>query len=306
MSIDETERRSLKKVWGKIPVRESCYVSNELGENEKDGYYAAGICPFLLIHDPDTGISELSILLVKEMRNGSIKLNFLGGKRERGELPNETAYREFLEETGGLLEEQKVTLKRLIEDKKNQRLWLNDGRYILNSLSSPDDWLNLPSRFDRLSEEHGCYSSQTSKDDLEVKIPEDEHRGDNKEYKSEDLKTKGLVWIPVRDLGGSIVKPQLSHFLKSIFQLSEFEEFVNRLPINPEIYEIAKHFEAQKWISTAPGKRFRENNLYNVFSSQYRRRLNDGREYPSRDRNPPSRYYRYSRDFYPSWDRRYY
>ena len=146
MRTDETERRLLKKEWGKIPVKASCYVSNALRENEQDGYYAAGICPFLLIHDPDTGKSELSMLLVQEERHGSVRLNFLGGKRERGELPNETAYREFLEETGGLLDEEKSMLKGLINDEKNKRLWLSEGRYILISLSSPDHWLNLPSR----------------------------------------------------------------------------------------------------------------------------------------------------------------
>jgi len=34
------------------------------------------------------------------------KVNFLGGKRVSGERPNDTAYREFLEETGGLLNGQ--------------------------------------------------------------------------------------------------------------------------------------------------------------------------------------------------------
>jgi len=308
MSTDETERRRLKKEWGRIRVKQRCYVSKELGENEENGYYAAGICPFLLIHDPDTGKSELSILLVKEIRNGSVKLNFLGGKRERGELPNETSYREFLEETGGLLEEEKGTLKRLIQDKKNQRLWLNDGRYILISLSSPDDWLHLPSRFNRLREEHGYDSSGESRDDgLEVKITKDDHTEDNKELTSpdEELKTKGLVWVPVRDLGGSMIKPQLSHFLKSIFQLSVFEEFVNCLPFNPEIYEIAKYFEAQKWISTGPMKRFRENSFYNIYNSPYRRRLNDGREHPPRHRNFPYQQYCNPREFYPSWGEQY-
>jgi len=297
MSTDESERRRLKKEWGRIRVKEWCYVSNELGKNEENGYYAAGICPFLLIHDPDTGKSELSMLLIKEIRNGEVKLNFLGGKRELGELPNETSYREFLEETCGLLEEEKRTVKRLIEDKKNQRLWLNDGRYVLMSLSSPDEWLDLPARFDMLREEHGLDDSSETKDNgLEAEIPDNGHSVDNKELTPvEDLKTKGLIWVAVRDLGGSIIKPQLSHFLKSIFQLSEFEEFVNRLPFNPEIYEIAKDFEVQKWISTAPTKRYRENSFYDICNVPYRRRLNDGRRYPSRHQNFFNAY----------WDRQY-
>lgn len=310
MPEGETERRLLKKEWGKIPVRRECYVNNELGKNEKDGYYAAGICPFLLIHDPDTGKSELSMLLVRELRHGFVKLNFLGGKRERGELPNETAYREFLEETGGLLDEQKTTVKRLIKDKKNQRLWLNEGRYILISLSSPADWLHLPSRFERWKEQHGCGSSESPTDDgVEVKVTEDESTSDHSELTSKQLKTKGLVWVPVRELGGPIIKAQLSQFLKSIFQFSEFEEFVNAVPINPELFEIAKYFEAQKWISSPPGKRFRESNFRSTYNSPFRRRLNDRWDYPLNDRwvypprnrqQPPPRdyYYRAPRDYH--------
>jgi len=135
--------------WGKIPVRDMCYVNNELGEKEKDGYYAAGICPFLLIQNPVTGKKELSMLLVRELRDGSIKLNFLGGKRESGELPNDTAFREFIEETGGLLNGESWPLKQLVNHENNQRLWLHQGRYVLISVYAPAEWLHLPLRFEK-------------------------------------------------------------------------------------------------------------------------------------------------------------
>jgi len=291
---DENERRLLKKEWGKIVVRRQCYVSNELGKNEKAGYYAAGICPFLLIHDPETGKSELSMLLVRELRHGHVKLNFLGGKRERGELPNETAYREFLEETAGLLDEQKGTVKRLIKDKTNQRLWLGEGRYILISISSPTDWLHLPSRFERWKEEKGCKSSW---DGVERKVPEDEINSEQSE--SNRLKTKGLVWVSVRELGESSMKAQLSQFLKSIFQFSTFEDFVNAVPVNPEYYEIAKYFEAEKWVSSPPVKRSRES--HNMYNSPWRRRLNnDRRELAPRNRYRPPPYFQRHQGFYPN------
>jgi len=298
MSVDG-ERRLLKKEWGKIPTRRSCYVSNELDDSENDGFYAAGICPFLLIHDPNTGESELSMLLVQELRHGSIRLNFLGGKRERGELPNETAYREFLEETGGLLDEDKGMLKRLIRNKKNQRLWLCEGRYILISLSSPQEWLHLPSRFDMKKQQWGHSIAENLIDGLEVKVLEEEMIKNKRELSPEQLKTKGLVWIPVRELSGSSVKPQLSEFLLSIFQLPEFEEFVNSISINPEVFEIAKHFEAQKWTSSTPFKRIRENSLY--YQSPNRRRLNDSRGYLSRSDNRRHFLDPRAKPFYPSW-----
>jgi len=305
MSTDESERWRLKKEWGRIQVKERCYVRRKLGEKEENGYFAAGICPFLQIHDPDTGKSELSMLLVEEIRNGFVKLNFLGGKRELGEFPDDTSCREFLEETCGLLEEEKGRLKRLIGDKKNQRLWLNEGRYVLISLSSPDDWLKLPSRFSRLRKERGLDDTGKTEDrEFEVEIPDNRHRVVSKELTSDkQLKTKGLIWVPVRDLGGSIIKPQLSHFLKSIFQLSEFEEFVNGLPFNPEVYEIAKHFEAQKWITTCPQKRNRENSFYDIYSSPYKRRLNYSWGSPSRYRDFSYHDYRHSRAFYTYWGR---
>jgi len=260
-----------------------CYVNNELGKKEKDGYYAAGVCPFLLIHDPDTGKSELSMLLVRELREGLVKLNFLGGKRERGELPNDTAYREFLEETGGLLNEQKGTLRSLLKDKNNQRLWLIEGRYILISISSPRDWLHLPSRFEKWKDDNG-HGRNSAGSEVKMEV------SDFGELTSKQFKTKGLVWVSVRDLAERSMKVQLSKFLKSIFQVSEFEEFVNSVPVNPDYYEIAKYFEAHKWISSPTGKRSRESNFH--ITNPFRRRLNyNQREYHPRYRNRQPSYF---------------
>jgi len=269
----------LKKEWAKIPVR-MCYVNNELGKNEKNGYYAAGVCPFLLIRDPDTGKSELSMLLVRELRQGLVKLNFLGGKRERGELPNETAYREFFEETGGLFSGQGGTLRSLLKDKNNQRLWLSDGRYILISVSSPQDWLHLPSRFEKWKEMNGHGSNSVGS---EVKM-EDEVQSDVSDLTSRQLKTKGLVWVSVRELTETSMKVKLSKFLKQIFKFPVFEEFVNAVPINLDYYEIAKYFEAQKWISSPAGKRSRVRSFH--CTNRYGRRLNYDRwEYHPQHQN---------------------
>jgi len=150
----------------------------------------------------------------------------------------------------------------------------------------------------------GCGINENSSNGLEMKVLENEIRSNKKELSPKQLKTKGLVWIPVHELSGSMVKPQLSDFLKSIFQLTEFEEFVNSVPMNPEIFEIAKHFEAQKWISSPPIKRFRESNFY--YNTPYRRRLNDSREYPPRGRDLNRHHFPNAGQFYPSWGRNYY
>jgi len=101
---------------------------------------------------------------------------------------------------------------------------------------------------------------------------------------SRQFKTKGLVWVSVRELAETSMKVKLSKFLKSIFQFPVFEEFVNAVPLNKDYHEIAKHFEAQKWISSSAGKSSRVRIFHNA--NPYGRRLNFGRwEYHSRHRN---------------------
>jgi len=262
--VNEKERRNLKIEWGKIQVREMCHVNKELGKKEKNGYFAAGICPFLVIENPVTGKKELSMLLVREMRNGSIKLNFLGGKRESGELPNDTAYREFLEETGGLVNEKSGPLMQLVEDKNNQRLWVNHGRYILISVSSPAEWVHLPSRFERRK---WVSSPRFTKNKRAY--------SDSSELTSKQLKTKGLVWVSVRDLIERSINAELSEFLKSIVRLSVFKEFAKAVKLNPEYRKIRKYFENRKWMCASPAKSYRDGCLHNNY--HHRRQLKNDR-----------------------------
>jgi len=135
-------RKSLRMKWRKIKVSSNDYVEKQLMDSERRGFFAAGICPFLAVTNPITGKDEMSVLLVSETRSKrkEIKLNFLGGKREIGETPEDTAYREFLEETGGILaESQKKKLWEQLRAKQSHVLWLKSGRYILKGLNSPKD-----------------------------------------------------------------------------------------------------------------------------------------------------------------------
>jgi len=248
-------RTSLRKKWEKIQVSSRNYVDNQLGRSERRGFFAAGICPFMAVHNPKTGKFELSVLLVKERRNKSIKLNFLGGKREMGETPDETAYREFLEETGYLLmTKQKQRLLRLLKADKNHVMWLSQGRYILIGISSPKEWADLPEMFE---------SWRTRMQKTTDK---------NKRSKSQEkdkFKTHSLIWVPVKKLPK--IKDQMSRFFISICRFQQFEEFLNTYSENTEEVEILKHFHSKLWNSSKVQKRGRDVRIYHRPKKRVRR-----------------------------------
>jgi len=220
------------------------------------------------------------MLLVRELRNGSIKLNFLGGKRESGEHPNDTAYREFLEETGGLLNGQNDPLMQRVTDKNNQRLSLNHGRYILISVSSPAEWFHLPSRFERLK----WFSSPRFTRDMRA-------FSDSSELTSKQLKTKGLVWVSVRDLIERSINVELSEFLKSILRLSVFKEFVKAVMLNLEYHKIKKYVGVRKWTCASPAKSYSDCSFHSKHHD--RRQLKyDRRRYIVQSRNHRPLFYR--------------
>jgi len=240
------QRKSLRKKWEMIQVSTRNYVDNQLGKKERMGFFAAGICPFMAVHNPKTGKDELSVLLVKERRKKSIKLNFLGGKREMGETPDETAYREFLEETGYLLvTKQKQRLLRLLNADENHVMWLSQGRYILIGISSPKEWADLPEMFER-------WRVRMEKTTVKNKRSSSQQRG--------DFKTHSLIWVPIKNLPN--LKDQMSRFFISICRFPQFEEFLNTYAENTEEVEILKHFHLKLWGSSKVKKRGRDVRIY--------------------------------------------
>lgn len=249
------QRKALRKKWEKIQVSSRNYVDNKLGRKERTGFFAAGICPFMAVHNPKTGKVELSVLLLKERRNKSNKLNFLGGKREMGETPHETAYREFLEETGYLLmTKQKQRLLRLLKADKNHVMWLSQGRYILIGISSPKDWADLPERFE---------SWRTR---MEKTTDKNERSSSQERHK---FKTHSLIWVPVKKL--SKLKDQMSRFFISICRFPQFEEFLNTYAESTEEVQILKHFHSKLWKSTKVKKRGRDVRIYHRPKKRVRR-----------------------------------
>jgi len=105
----------------------------------------------------------------------------------------------------------------------------------LISVSSPAEWFHLPSKFERCK--YLC-SPRFTKDMRTI--------SDLRELTSKQMKTKGLVWVSVRDLIERSINSELSEFLKSILRLSVFKEFVKAVKLNSEYQKIRKYSEVRK------------------------------------------------------------
>jgi len=193
-------RKILRNIWGKVNVASNSYVGRHLKDAESSGYYAAGVLPFLKVWNSETKTEELSVLLVKEQRgkSKSAHLNFLGGKRDMEETPNHTVYREFLEETDGvLLEKQKSKLRKRLKT-HHCVMWVACGRYVLKGISCPKSFAKLPETF-------VTYRKQARA----------------KKFRT---KTYGLVWVPLDKLNKVYCK--LSIFCRAVCSTKQFQKFV--------------------------------------------------------------------------------
>jgi len=222
-------RKSLRTKWRKIKVSANDYVDTQLRNSDRRGFFAAGVCPFLAVRNPKTGKDELSVLLVSEARSSrkTIKLNFLGGKREIGETPEDTAYREFLEEIGDILvQSQKTWLWQQLQATQSHVLWLKAGRYILKGIYSPKDWVQLPEKFEMWRKRQNEITNNPEKIQLQPRCM---------------TKTRALVWAPIRKL--SSIKNRLSFFCITMCRVPQFEEFLNKYSKESEQIKIYKQFK---------------------------------------------------------------
>jgi len=130
------------------------YLRKRLHANDAAFYSAAGVLPYRVVTTTKGAQKRhtVEILLGVEDQFDKVKkrvlpdrINFLGGKREKGDMSAEnTAVREFWEESGGLLGPESTT--RVIQNLETV-LWFRNGKYalFLHQLCSRDQ--DLPKRY---------------------------------------------------------------------------------------------------------------------------------------------------------------
>lgn len=124
-------KRRVKSSYTKKGYINSSYID----EREELGYCAAGVLPYFYYEN------KIYLMVVKEVRDGVEKINFIGGKKEsvydydsiRPEYSIETAYNEFFEETEtfDLTSHFNINQKELLP---SSVLWHSKNKYVLYSV----------------------------------------------------------------------------------------------------------------------------------------------------------------------------
>ena len=135
-SHDQSPFRSPDSKWYREHTSAN-YLGNTLRGVEARQYNAAGV----MVYKRDSKDGSLHVLFgrerIKNKRDKSGRLNFLGGKAEKHEKATETAARELWEETGMLLAESPAVLQDRIE--RDQVMWYKLSRYVLFFLELHDE-----------------------------------------------------------------------------------------------------------------------------------------------------------------------
>mmetsp|Transcript_45164 Transcript_45164/g.112313 ORF Transcript_45164/g.112313 Transcript_45164/m.112313 type:complete len:541 (+) Transcript_45164:56-1678(+) len=142
--LTEEERRALKAEIRKVQVSRDSYVAQELRECDAQGFMAAGA---LLWSRKGTALrGRAHVLMAMEQRSTSLppQLNFIGGKRDAlSESARQTAAREVMEETGGLISQ---ATRRAILAATGPVLWDSGGKYAAFVVEASAEDANVPQR----------------------------------------------------------------------------------------------------------------------------------------------------------------
>jgi ADP-ribose pyrophosphatase YjhB (NUDIX family) len=111
---------------------------NSIKQCDRDGFASAFLLPYIKPADS----TDILVLLALESRHGHMKLNFIGGKRDAvAETPQQTAVREFIEETGsetnGLLRAETIKQLKSHDFSNTSVLWNNQAKLLLFSYELP-------------------------------------------------------------------------------------------------------------------------------------------------------------------------
>eukprot|EP01041_Mallomonas_annulata_P007812 gene7812-15979_t len=126
------------------PNNSEVYMEDSIREKDKRRFAAAGILMYKFVK------GTLRVLLGIEYRIGEygMVLNMLGGKKNSGENPKETAIREFWEESG------KLCSKRDIQDAvmsgSTTNIWFGPGLYVVHLVICPQSMTDIDERYNAL------------------------------------------------------------------------------------------------------------------------------------------------------------
>ena len=136
-------RRKLKVELRKVNTSKDSYVEPKLRDCDAQGFMAAGV--MLWIWDYNDGVNMLMALEQRKPGQRPL-LNFIGGKRDAlSESARETAAREAMEETGGLLS---PPTRSAILNAHGPVLWDSGGKYVVFVVEAAAEDANLPRRLE--------------------------------------------------------------------------------------------------------------------------------------------------------------
>ena len=190
-----------------------CYLERHLRPNDAAFFSAAGVLPYRL-----DGTGRVFVLLGIEDQFDKVKrrvmadkVNFLGGKRDAGDMSaKNTAVRELWEESGGLLPVESTS--RIVESLESV-LWFRPGKYalFLHRISEVD--ADLPVRYAALPEGR----------------------------RAELAEMKQLLWLPLDSLlRGKHDGLSFGFLVRAVFRDPLIQSFFSKLPICDEQASVAK------------------------------------------------------------------
>lgn len=135
--VDESLTKSLQQLnISAAPVIPGPGSYNILPTSVKEHYKAAGVLPFCT-QEKDGVISKM-ILLGKELRKKETVWCEFGGKVESyDESVENTALREFLEETGGFYSDLQDDILKSMRENSTLKVWNANGKYVLYVVHLP-------------------------------------------------------------------------------------------------------------------------------------------------------------------------
>lgn len=113
-------------------------------------YRAAGVIPYC--RTTTHGVGSCLVLLGREKRQGKVGWSEFGGKVESSDsCVEDTALREFMEESGGLYSDTPDILKTL-KEVQTRKIWNASGKYVIFLLEVPHKFIEQDSKLDGKTE----------------------------------------------------------------------------------------------------------------------------------------------------------